>query len=80
MAYRGRVGPTDPCQGSYVGNDIQLEPTSLPQAATALLAAMDTNPTERALIQAAAGRVLAAKAKLNKTSSAPPRLLNLHRQ
>lgn len=66
MAYRGCVGPTDPCQGSYVDNDIQLEPTSLPQAATALLAAMHTNPTERALIQAAAGRVLAAKAKLNK--------------
>ena len=48
------------------GDDIQLEPTSLPQAATALLAAMHTNPTERALIHAAAGRVLAAKAKLSK--------------
>jgi len=54
------------------GDDIQLEPTSLPQAATALQTAMGTNPTERALIQAAAGRGLAAKAKLNKAPVSPP--------
>jgi beta-glucosidase-like glycosyl hydrolase/S1-C subfamily serine protease len=54
------------------GNDIQLEPTNLPQAATALQTAMRTNPRQRALIQAAAGRVLAAKAKLNKARSHHP--------
>lgn len=47
------------------GNDILLEPTSLPQSSTALRAAMRTDPTERARIQAAARRVLAAKEKVN---------------
>lgn len=54
------------------GIDIQLEPTSLPESATALQTAMRTNPAARALIRAAAGRVLAAKAKLNKAPVSPP--------
>jgi beta-N-acetylhexosaminidase len=54
------------------GDDIQLEPTNLPASATALQTAMGTNPTERALIQAAAGRILAAKAKLNNAPVSPP--------
>jgi beta-N-acetylhexosaminidase len=54
------------------GDDIQLEPTSLPESATALQSAMLTNPTARALIQAAAARVLAAKAKLNKAPVSRP--------
>lgn len=47
------------------GNDLLLEPPSLPASVKALSDAMRTDPTERALIQAAARRVLAAKAKLN---------------
>lgn len=54
------------------GDDIQLEPTNLPESAAALQSAMLTSPTERALIQAAARRVLAAKAKLNKAPVSPP--------
>ena len=46
------------------GIDLQLEPVSLPGSATALLTALRTDPAARTLIQAAAGRVLAAKAKL----------------
>jgi hypothetical protein len=45
------------------------KPTSLPESATALRAAMRTDPAVRALIQAAAVRVLAAKAKLDKAPS-----------
>jgi beta-N-acetylhexosaminidase len=48
------------------GIDLQLEPVSLPGSAGALLTAMGTDPTARTLIQAAAGRVLAAKAKLDR--------------
>jgi len=47
------------------GDDILLEPTSLPASVAALQAAMRTEPAQRAHIQAAARRVLAAKAKLN---------------
>jgi len=54
------------------GIDLQLEPISLPESATALRAAMGTDPAVRALIQAAAERVLAAKAKLDKAPVPPP--------
>jgi beta-N-acetylhexosaminidase len=53
------------------GIDIQLEPISLPESVTALQTAMRTNLEARALIQAAAGRVLEAKAKLNKAPVSP---------
>jgi beta-N-acetylhexosaminidase len=54
------------------GDDLQLEPPSLPQSAAALQDAMLTSPSSRALIQAAAGRVLGAKAKLGKAPVARP--------
>jgi beta-N-acetylhexosaminidase len=54
------------------GIDLQLEPTSLPGSAAALRAAMLTSPAARALIQAAASRVLAAKAKLGTAPVTPP--------
>lgn len=54
------------------GIDMQLEPTRLLESVTALQTAMRTDPAARALIQAAAGRVLAAKAKLNKAPVSPP--------
>jgi len=54
------------------GNDILLEPTSLPASATALQAAMLTDPTQRARIQAAARRVLTAKEKLNRPPVSHP--------
>jgi beta-glucosidase-like glycosyl hydrolase len=54
------------------GNDILLEPISLPDSVKALEAAMLTDPTQRARIQAAAGRVLAAKEKLNRPPVSPP--------
>lgn len=54
------------------GNDIQLEPPSLPDSVKALEAAMFIDPTARARIQAAAGRVLAAKEKLNQPPVSPP--------
>lgn len=48
------------------GNDIQLEPVSLPESATALQSAMHTDPAARTRIQAAATRVLDAKARLSR--------------
>ncbi|MEP7194504.1 MAG: glycoside hydrolase family 3 N-terminal domain-containing protein [Actinomycetota bacterium] len=54
------------------GIDVQLEPINLPESAKALQSAIRTSPAARALIQAAAGRVLAAKAKLNKAPVQPP--------
>ena len=54
------------------GDDIQLEPPSLPDSVKALEAAMLTDPAQRARIQAAAGRVLKAKEKLNRPTISPP--------
>lgn len=48
------------------GNDILLEPTDLAASEAALQTAMRTHPEQRARIQAAARRVLAAKEKLNR--------------
>jgi beta-glucosidase-like glycosyl hydrolase len=54
------------------GHDIQLEPPSLPDSVKALEAAMLIDPAQRARIQAAAGRVLKAKKKLNRPPVSPP--------
>jgi beta-N-acetylhexosaminidase len=48
------------------GNDILLEPTDLATSEAALQTAMRTDPTQRARIQTAARRVIAAKEKLNR--------------